>query len=146
MNDRALLLVAESYNNADMYYAIHFLFSDPVIYLRARDRELLVCSNFERAEAEQHSRVPEVLAFDRFDYNQLLSEWPSRHQAFAELVRRAVEHAGATALTVTADAPVQVVDYLRSQGFDVVCDPDARPGRGDWDADHDRHHARRRRQ
>lgn len=125
MNDRTLVLVAESYNNADMYYAIRFLFSDPVIYLRHGDRELLVCSNFERAEAARHGRVSEVHAFDEFGYTQLLSEAPSRHLAFAELVRRVTEFVGVRALTVTAQAPVHVVDYLRARGLDVSCDPEA---------------------
>ncbi|HWE64403.1 MAG TPA: M24 family metallopeptidase [Chloroflexota bacterium] len=125
MNDRALLLIGESYNNADMYHAIRFLFSDPVIYLRHQEGDLLVCSNFERAEAAQHSRVREVLAFDQFEYPRLLRELPKRYQAFAELVRRVVARYGVMALTVTGQAPVHVVDHLRAHGVDVICDPEA---------------------
>lgn len=120
-----LLLVAESYANADMYYAIRFLFSDPVIYLRHADGETLVCTGFERDEAARDGRVPDVHAFDEFGYAALMRAFPRTYQAFATLVQTVLERAEVREVTVTNDAPVYVVDQLRAAGIAVRCDPEA---------------------
>jgi Xaa-Pro aminopeptidase len=123
--DRALLLIADSVNNADMYHSIGFLFGDPVIYLRTAGGETLVCSNFEAEEARRHSRVREVIAPQSLGYDALRTQLPNRHEAYAEMVRRLLEARGVRTVTVTDDAPISVVDYLRGHGVDVACDPDA---------------------
>lgn len=120
-----LLLVAESYANADMYSTIRFLFSDPVIYLRHTAGETLVCSGFERDEAARHGRVPDVRAFDEFGYAALLRTSARPYQAFAALVQTVLERAGVREVTVTNDAPVYIVDHLRAAGIMVHCDPEA---------------------
>jgi Xaa-Pro aminopeptidase len=122
--ERGLLLIGESHNNADMYKAIGFLFGDPVIYLRSGGEQVLVCSNFERAEAQRHSRVPEVLSFQDLGFSELLQQFPKRYMAFAEMVLRLIRQRGVTALTVNDLTPVHVVDHLRANGVDVVCDPE----------------------
>ena len=123
--ERGLLLIAESYNNADMYHAIGFLFGDPVVYLRHSGGETLVCSHFERDEAAAHSRVSEVISFEDLDYNQLLIDLGRPAAALAEATLRLVRSRGLQALTVTGDAPVYVVDHLRANGIDVYCEPEA---------------------
>ena len=120
-----LLLVAESYANADMYYAIRFLFSDPVIYLRHAGGETLVCAGFERDEAARHGRVPDVRAFDEFGYAALLRASPRPYQAFAALVQAVLERMDVREVTVTNDAPVYIVDQLRAAGVAVRCEPEA---------------------
>lgn len=120
-----LLLIGDSENNADMYQAIGFLFGDPVIYLRHADGQVLVCSNFEQAEAQRHSRVRDVLSFQDLGYGDLLKQVPKRHVAFAEVVLRLVQQRGVRVLTVTDAAPVHVVDHLRANGVTVICDPEA---------------------
>jgi Xaa-Pro aminopeptidase len=125
MDQTALLLISESYHHADMYHAIHFLFGDPVIYVRTGQREVLVCSNFERGEAAAHSRVDNVLSFDDLDYSQLLATHPSRAQAFASLVQRLLEREHVDAVTVTDEIPLSMVDHLRASGITVLCQPDA---------------------
>ncbi|MDB5057014.1 MAG: hypothetical protein JWO59_486, partial [Chloroflexi bacterium] len=84
--DGNLLLISESYNNADMYHTIGFLFSDPVIFLRHPAGTTLVCSNFERDEAAKHSKVRDVLSPEDLGSLELL-DW-NPHEAYAEQVRR----------------------------------------------------------
>ncbi len=122
--DRALLLISDSVNNADMYHAIGFLFGDPVLYLRAAGQETLVCTSFEVEEARRHSRVSNVLSPLSLGFDKLRVQFPNRHEAYAEMVRRLLEAQAISAVTVTDDAPISVVDYLRGHGVDVVCDPD----------------------
>jgi Xaa-Pro aminopeptidase len=122
--DGNLLLISDSYNNADMYHTIGFLFGDPVIYLRHPSGETLVCSNFERDEAARHGKIREVLTPDDLGARELLERFPNRHQAYAEKVLRLLQKYGVTAVTIAADTPVHVVDHLRASGIAVTCDPD----------------------
>ena len=127
MND-TLLLVAASAGNADMYHAIEFLFGDPVIYLRHQGHEILVCSNFERAEAAAHSRVEEVRSYGDLAYHQLLVQSPNPFVAYAEMVRRLLVEREIQQVTVTSDLPLHIADHLRAHGITVVCDPEAQLG------------------
>jgi Xaa-Pro aminopeptidase len=124
-SDNNLLLISESYCNADMYHAIGFLFGDPVIYLRHPAGETLVCSNFERDEAARHSKIQDVLSHDDLGALELMREFPNSHQAFAEQVLRLLQRYDVLTITITAHTPVHVVDHLRARGIDVTCDPDA---------------------
>lgn len=121
--DTTLLLVAASAANADMYHAIGFLFGDPVIYLRHHGHEILLCSNFEQAEAQEHSRVADVRSFADLDYHRLLQEFSSPAGAYAEMVRRLLALNGIAEVTVTSDLPLHIADYLRARGITVNCDP-----------------------
>src|ERR1700759_1778661 len=123
--DRALLLISASVNNADMYHAIGFLFGDPVLYLGAGYKETLVCTSCEVEEARPDSRVSNVLSPLSLGFDKLRAQFPNRHEAYGEMVRRLLESQAISAVTVTDDAPISVVDYLRGHGVDVVCDPDA---------------------
>src|SRR3978361_548886 len=109
---RGVLLVGESYHNADMFHAIRFLFGDPVIYLRHRNGETLVCSNFERGEAARHGRVSDVLGFEDLGYTDLCRQLKSRHQAFAEVVLRLLQQHEVAAVDVPGETPLHVVDWL----------------------------------
>jgi Xaa-Pro aminopeptidase len=120
-----LLLISESYNNANMYHAIEFLFSDPVIYLRHRAGTTLVCSNFERDEAARHSTVRDVLTPEDLGARELIEQIPNPHEAYAEQVLRLLRRYDVSRVTITDATPVHVVDYLRDHGIAVVCDPDA---------------------
>jgi Xaa-Pro aminopeptidase len=117
-----LLLISESYNNADMYYTIGFLFSDPVIFLRHPAGTTLVCSNFERDEAAKHSKVRDVLSPEDLGSRELL-DW-NPHEAYAEQVLRLLRRYDVTDVTITENTRVHVVDYLRAHGVTVRCDPD----------------------
>lgn len=124
MEDTGVLLIAESYNNGDMYHAIRFPFSDPVIYLRHAGREMLVCPTFEREQAAICGRVADVRSFDALGYTDLLRQFPKAYLAFTEMVHRLLLQQGVHRVIVTGDAPVQIVDHLRRAGIDVRCDPE----------------------
>ncbi|HVA91754.1 MAG TPA: Xaa-Pro peptidase family protein [Chloroflexota bacterium] len=127
-DNRALLLIGESTNNADMYHAIGFLFGDPVIYLRAGDQETLVCSGFEVEEARRHSRISDVRSY--FDpalgYQRARAESLPHHLAMAEVARQLLETAGARVVTVPDTFPLSTADYLRARGIEVICDPEVK--------------------
>ncbi|HVC83083.1 MAG TPA: Xaa-Pro peptidase family protein [Chloroflexota bacterium] len=126
--DRALLLIGDSTNNADMYHAIGFLFGDPVIYLRAGDHETLVCSGFEAEEARRHSRIADVRSYLDPDlgYQRARAASLPHHLAMAEVARQLLESAGASAATVPDTIPLSTVDYLRARGIEVICDPEVK--------------------
>ena len=118
-----LLLISESYNNADMYYAIGFLFGDAVMYLRHPAGETLVCSNFERAEAARRSKIRDVITTEDLGYLELARTEADPHRLYAELVLRLLRQYGVDHVTILPSAPVHVVDHLRAGGIVVTCDP-----------------------
>lgn len=125
-SDEAFLLIGESNHHADMYHAIGFLFNDPVIYLRHGHAggDTLVCSNFERDEAARLSTVREVITPEDLGAADLRRQALDRHTAYAETVFRLLQRYGVTAVTIAAETPVHVVDYLRPRGITVTCRPD----------------------
>ncbi len=120
-----LLLISESFHNADMYYAIGFLFGDAVMYLRHATGETLVCSNFERDEAARHGKIREVITPEDLGYLDLSRQEANPHRVYAELVLQLLRQYGVSDVTITPATPVHVVDHLRAAGIAVTCDPAA---------------------
>ncbi len=123
-DDRALLLVGETYNTADNYYAIGYLFGDPVIFLDHGDgNSVLACGDFEREGAAAHGRAGRTYGFQQFGAADLPPDLPP-YERLAELTLRALRAEGVLRAVTTSGMPLFVADYLRSQGIDLLCQPD----------------------
>jgi Xaa-Pro aminopeptidase len=63
----AILIVATSEHDSNLYWASGFLAPDPFIYLQLGDRKLLVMNDLELDRAKAQSRVDEVLAYSAYE-------------------------------------------------------------------------------
>jgi len=123
-DDRALVMVGETYHAADLYYVTHYLFPDPVIYVDKGDGDsLIACGDFERAGAAAHSRAARVRGFQDYGAADLPADLRP-YQRLAEIAARALRDEGVTRAVTTDTIPLSVADHLRANGVDLVCQPE----------------------
>ena len=123
-DDRALIMVGETYHTADMYYLTHHLFPDPVIYVdKGGGNTLIACGDFERDHAAAHSKASRVRAFRDYGVYELPADMPE-HARRAELALRVLRSEGVDQAVTTNTMPLNVADHLRTQGVDLICIPD----------------------
>ncbi len=110
----ALLIVAASEQDANLYYATGFWAPDPFIFLQTNGRKLLVMSDLEIDRARAQSRVDEVLSLSKF---QAEAEKRGAAQAgTAEVLDVLLRDLGAGKVRVPGTFPVALADRLREKG------------------------------
>jgi Xaa-Pro aminopeptidase len=120
--NRALLLVSESYNTADMYYATRFLFPDPAILVDpGNGNSLIVCTDFERDVAARESKAARVHGFRNYGSEELIDK--PDYEWSAEMTLRVLSREGITQAVTTSNLPLYTADYLRANGVDLICHP-----------------------
>jgi Xaa-Pro aminopeptidase len=109
---RPLLIASESMHNADMYYATHFLATDPFIYLCLpyEQKEILIVSQMEYERAKKESSVKEVRS--SLDYGQDLK--------LDELIVKILQGERMTAIEVPRYFSFYTAEALKQHGIDVV--------------------------
>src|SRR5512144_3226139 len=81
-----ILLVSESYHNADMYYATGFLAPDRFVYICQDDKEYLFVSQMEYERAKKESKVKNVHSIEEFDFMGRLRATKDADVALADML------------------------------------------------------------
>ena len=116
-----LLLVAESMANGDMYAATRFLTSDPVLWLEADGRTVLVVTGFDVELARRSSPAGEVWALEELVAEERAAGGRTRELKLARALN-AVRRAGLDAVRVPFWFPVDEAEHLRANGIGVRLD------------------------
>ncbi len=114
MADPAILLIAASEQDSNLYYATRFLAPDPFVFLQVGGRKLLVMSDLELDRAKLEARVDEVLSYATYEAKA------KQHVAQPTLVDTLavlLEERGVTDLLVPASFAVEHADRLRERGI-----------------------------
>ena len=122
MSSPALLLLAASEREADVYYATKFLAPDPFICLQLNGRNILLMSDLELDRAKAQARVDEVRSYSQLAAarKQTLRHEPSMY----EVIQGVLADHGVTELVVPAATGIQHVEGLRKLGLTVTFRPD----------------------
>ncbi len=125
----ALLLVSDSYRDANMYYFTKFLAPDPFIFLKRVDAApIMVVNQMEYPRAQKQSIIRTVKSY--LDYNYLGVVKSAKEpqlgamKFIAEVAEKELDRG--TKICVPANFPLKVADVLREEGltikpmFDVV--------------------------
>jgi len=109
---KPLLIVSESMRNADMYYATHFLASDPFIYLHVphEEKDILIVSQMEYERARKESIVKEIRSSLGYGYELKMEE----------LISKILQEEGITAIEVPSYFPLYIAEELRKKRIEVV--------------------------
>jgi Xaa-Pro aminopeptidase len=110
MNEKPLLMVSESVHNADMFYATHFLSTDPFIYLHVPQKDVLIVSQLEYERAKKESIVREVRSMLDYGYNIKIDE----------LIAKIIQEEDIRELVVPKYFPLFTADELRKRDIDVI--------------------------
>jgi Xaa-Pro aminopeptidase len=116
-----LLLLADSENDGNLYYAMGFLVGDPLCYLELGGRKLLLVNDLEYGRARAEAQVDEVISLAPFEEQlRARGEAPRLWKMLALFL----EEAGVRELEVPASLPLGHADKLREHGFKLTCRDD----------------------
>ncbi len=117
----ALLIIAASELDSNLYYATRFLAPDPFVFLQAGDRKILLMSDLEIDRARAQARVDEVCSLTAYEM-KARRRWQSPR--LIDSVSLLLEDCGVGAVTVPSAFPLEYADRLRERGVRVTARPD----------------------
>lgn len=123
MGDRepAILMIAASEADSNLYYATHFLAPDPFVFLEGDGRKVLLMSDLELDRAKAEARVDEVLALSAYEA-KARQRWAAPH--LIDTLDLILDEYGVRELLVPAGFGLEHADRLREKGYRVTWRPD----------------------
>lgn len=118
---QALLIIAASEVDSNLYYACRFLAPDPFVFLQVDGRKLLLMSDLEIDRARSEARVDEVCSLSDYE-SKARQRWQAPH--LIDTLSLLLEEHGVSAVTVPAAFPLEYADRLREKGIRVTPKPD----------------------
>ncbi len=114
-NNEAILIIADSEKDSNMYYATGFMAPDPFVYIRKGDETFMVANDLELDRARLQSRVDRVLPLSK--YERLLRKKRNKSPGLIEIVVAVLREMDVKRLLVPANFNVGYADFLRKKGF-----------------------------
>ena len=117
-----LLIINDSENDSDLFYATHFLVGDPMIYIEHGGRKILLVSDLEYGRAQDEADVDEIHATAPLEAKLRSDGKTPRLTSIADLFLRS--QGGAQKLCVPASMPFGQARQLRELGYELDCRED----------------------
>lgn len=117
-----LLMCGASWVLKDLHYATDFLAHDPITYIEADGRHIIITDDSDVPRARQMSSATEVWSEDEFDLRGEAARRGSVHAARLQLTLQAVRRAGLARVVVPEWFPLAYADHLRENGVGVRVD------------------------
>ena len=114
-DNEAILIIADSEKDSNMYYATGFMAPDPFVYIRKGDETFMVANDLELDRARLQSRVDRVLPLSK--YERLLRKKRNKSPRLIEIVIAVLREIDVKGLLVPANFNVGYTDFLRKKGF-----------------------------
>lgn len=121
-NDQAILMIANSETDSNLYYATKFLAPDPFIYIQANGRKTLVMSDLELDRAKSQGRVEEVLSYAAIE--KQLKEKGLAAPKMIDVVDACLKERGVKRLLVPGEFGFRHSEALRAKGYGLATKPD----------------------
>jgi Xaa-Pro aminopeptidase len=115
--DSAILIVAASERDANLYYATRFLAPDSFVFLQTAAQKILLMSDLEIDRAKQQATVDVVLSSS--DYAKKLKDRGTAEPKAADIIKAVLDEFGVTKLIVPTNFGVDLADALRERGFHI---------------------------
>jgi Xaa-Pro aminopeptidase len=119
----AILLVGDSDQNANLYYATHFL-AEGVVYFSVDGKGTLITSGMEAGRARKEAQVDEIKTLEDYNFMTILKETEDRRRALPIVIARALKDSGVSEVAVDARFPLMMAEYLRGEGIELHVDPE----------------------
>ena len=116
-NNPDLLMVASSEQDANMYYATHFLVPDDFIYFRIRGKSYALMSDLEVDRARKEASVDEIVSIS--DLAKTFSKKENRRPSYMELISWFANSKKAKKFYSPENFPLYYADSLRKQGLKI---------------------------
>lgn len=119
----ALLLYADSYRDANMYYLTRFLASDPFIFLKRVDADpVMVINQMEYWRAQKQSSIKNIKSYLDFDHLQIMKTVKEPQLGAIKFIANVVEEELGVEMKicVPTNFPLRVADVLREGGLTIT--------------------------
>ncbi|KKL93490.1 hypothetical protein LCGC14_1874180 [marine sediment metagenome] len=114
-DNEAILIIADSEKDSNMYYATGFMAPDSFVYIQKDKEEIMVTNDLELDRARLQSGVDRVLPLSK--YERLLRKKRNISPRFIEIVVAVLREMDVKGLLVPANFNVEYADFLREKGF-----------------------------
>jgi Xaa-Pro aminopeptidase len=121
-NDQAILMIANSELDSNLYYATKFLAPDPFIFIQTNGEKTLVMSDLEVDRARAQARVGEVLSYSAVE--QRLKDQGNANPKTTDVVEACLKERGVKRLLVPGDFGFRHAQALQSKGYALTVKPD----------------------
>lgn len=118
MKKEAVLIIAASERDANLYYATHFIAPDPFVFVQIKGRKTLLMSDLEVDRAKHESSVHEVLPTSKLaaDYKKRTG----KRATFVDLIADFLKRKKIKNLLVPGDFPTLYSDAFRKRNFHIT--------------------------
>jgi Xaa-Pro aminopeptidase len=113
----AILIVAASERDANLYYATRFLAPDSFVFIQTATQKMLLMSDLEIDRAKQQATVDLVLSYSTYD--KKLKDCGVTEPKGADVIKAVLDEFGITDLIVPTNFGVDLADALRERGFRI---------------------------
>ncbi len=114
----AILMIAASEIDSNLYYATKFLAPDPFIFIQAGEEKILVMSDLEVDRARSQARVDTVLSYSAYEAG--LRQKGTVSPTLLDVVDRVLEERGARRLLVPGNFALEYADPLRERVYTLT--------------------------
>jgi Xaa-Pro aminopeptidase len=113
----AILIVAASERDANLYYATRFLAPDSFVFMQTATQKTLLMSDLEIDRAKQQATVDLVLSYSTYD--KKLKDQGMTEPKAADVIKAVLDEFGLTNLIVPTNFGLELADALRERGFRI---------------------------
>jgi Xaa-Pro aminopeptidase len=123
----AILLIAASENDSNLYYACKFLVPDPIVYFEAKGKKHLILSDLEIDRAKEQAQVHKLLSLSQLSREIIQAKLPEKfkgHPSYALIVHHLFKKMGIRKIVVPTNFPAVYFDSLTRLGYRMEIKPD----------------------
>ncbi len=114
-NNKAILIIADSERDSNMYYATGFPAPDPFVYIQNGNDKIMITSDLELDRAKSESKANKVLSLSK--YERIAKKRGGKSTGLISTVAAALREMDIKSLQVPANFSVEHADFLRKNGF-----------------------------
>lgn len=114
-NSKAILIIADSERDSNIYYATGFMAPDPFVYIQKGNGKIMITSDLELDRARSQSKADKVLSLSK--YEKIVKKRSGKPSGLIGVVAAVLREIKTKELQVPADFNVEYADFLRNKGF-----------------------------
>lgn len=113
----AILMIASSEADSNLYYATKFLAPDPFIFLQVGEEKIMIMSDLEIDRARDQAKIDTVLSFS--SYEDVARKHGIREPNTIDVLDECLKERGIKNLVVPADFGIRHALLLEDKGYDI---------------------------
>lgn len=120
-NEEAILIIAASEQDSNLYYATRFIAPDPFVYMEIGGKKIMIMSDLELDRARKEADADEVISTAK-----IIAKLKSRgiRPTTTEIIHFLLKERGVSSILVPGTFPIEYADQLRAKGYQLHAKPE----------------------